>query len=194
VAKRQHASTIATDARGEPVPELTGAVTIAFPDGAPAEHYYDPYKPMPAGAIDVTPKPKRKKSRGPVEFDEAHVVENRARRQRYDRFIDELIEAGGDKLAALSKTYGIPSDEMKPQMVEYLADVMLGMSTSSVSDMLEVAGIGKQARIAMLRQHIFSSDPKVSLVAIRMAMDLDGDKHTTGTTYEQYLRTVMARK
>jgi hypothetical protein len=193
MSKRQRA---ADNPDAPPIPEITNSVALMYPDGGPREdHYFDPYQPMASGAVDVTPAtPKKKKSKAPVAIDESHIAETRVRRARYDRFIDELIAAGGDKLAALSKTYGVPSHELAPKINDYLADVMLGMSTSSVADMLEVAGIGKQARIAKLRAHIFDPDPKVSLVAIRMAMDLDGDKHATGTTYEQYLRTVMGRK
>lgn len=186
------------EAEGAVLPELTGTVELSYPDGAKGtthEHYYDPLQPL-AGPIDVTPRPKEKKKKkspaGPL--NDEQIAINRARRIRYDSFIEHLIEQRGDRTQALALTYGLPAEEIKEKHADYLADVLLGMSTSSVGDLLENAGLGKAARIGVLARHAYSEDPKVSLVAVKLATDLDGDKHNQGQgSYEKHLLMALGR-
>jgi hypothetical protein len=185
------------DPLGDTMPELSRAIALTYPEGTGGrEHYFDPLQPLNGPVENVTPgqkQPKRKKRTaiGPLSEQDAALA--RARLDRYDRFIDSLLANHGDQVRALAETYGVPREEIESKFNEYRTDVQTGMSTSSVSDLLEKHGIGKAARIAILRTHVYSLDPKESLVALKMAVDLDGDKHDRGTSYESYLRVVMGR-
>jgi hypothetical protein len=191
MAKRQKGR----DSVDDLVPELTGSVDLAYPEGGEHEQYYEPYTPLVGTPPNVTPQKKaRKKNKTSLALDDKQIAENRARKRRYDQFISHLIKNGGDKAVALALTYGLPSDAVAEKFDDYMADVMLGMTTSGVGDLLEEAGIGKAARIGLLAQHVYNPDPKVSLVSLKLATDLDGDKHDHGATYEQYLRIVKGRQ
>ena len=179
-------------------PELSHEIALTYAPPNTHETYYEPYTPLVgASTQNVTPpskESKRKKKQKPGPIDEVTVEQNRARSRRYDSFITHLIDNAGDRVAALSLTYGVESEAIKERMDDYLADVMLGQSTSSISELLEKAHLGKAARVGLLARHAYSSDPKVSLVSIKLATDLDGDKHDHGTPYEAYLRMVKAGK
>jgi hypothetical protein len=195
LAKRQRGAD-PIDALGGTLPEVSAAVELAYPDGAKAgyEHYYDPLKPLVGPVQDVTPGKKKKGKKAVGGLTATQVEETKERRRRYDTFIDQMIENGGDQIYALAMTYGVSPEEIRANLINYKTDVMTGMNSSSVSDLLEHAGIGKAARIGILRKHVYSTDARESLVALKMALDLDGDKHNTGTSYESYLRMVLNKE
>jgi hypothetical protein len=179
-------------------PELHSA-ELSYPEGVERrEHYYELYPPLVGPVGNVTPikaaSGKKKKPKAPAgPITDAVMEETKARKERYDTFIDYMIEYRGNRVQALAATYGVPESLMLTEFRKYMTDVQLGMTTSSVSNLLEDAGIGKAARIALLANHAYSEDPKVSLVATKLATDLDGDKHDRGTTYEQYVRMIKGR-
>jgi hypothetical protein len=190
------------DDLGEMPPELVRGLGLAYPEGLEeGTHYYDPLTPLVGPISDVTPQSvlrKKKSKRNPKSnlgpLTDAQVAESRARRVRYDTYINELVQTGGDTVAALARTYGVFQDEVRENLAAYKTDVATGMASCSVSDLLEEAGLGKAARVGILRKHAYNADPKVSLVATKLAMDLDGDKHDRGTSYETYLRLVLNKE
>ena len=179
------------------LPELRGTVDVPYPSGGGRETYYEPYTPLVGPIGNVTPivkarKKKAPKPTGPI-TDEV-LAETAARKRRYDTFIDYMIEFNGDRVQSLARTYGVLENAIRDDLAKYMNDVLLGMTTSSVSNLLEDAGLGKASRIALLKKHAYDgTDPKVSLVAIKIATDLDGDKHDKGTSYEQYVRLIKGR-
>jgi hypothetical protein len=182
------------------LPELSAEVALSYPSTIGGkDNYYDPYTPMAGPIANVTPEepPKKGKkgAKAPVgAINDEQVAINKARKNRYDTFIGHLSENAGNMVLALSLTYGVPSEDIKSNLRAYRDDVSLGISTSSVSDLLEDVGLGKRARVAMLKRHAYSDDEKVSLVALKLATDLDGDKHDHATTYETYLRMVKGQQ
>ena len=196
MAKRQKAR----EKEGDLLPELSAEVALSYPESVGGkDHYYDPYVPMAGPLANVTPQPDTKKKKkkstvvaGPVNDEQVEI--NKARKARYDTFIGHMVENAGNMVLALSLTYGVPSEEIQGNLRQYRDDVALGLSSSSVSDLLEDVGLGKRARVQMLTRHAYSEDEKVSLVALKLATDLDGDKHDHATTYETYLRMVKAQK
>ena len=193
MAKRQYRGP-QKDGRGELPPELAPEVTIDMPRAIDTGHYYEPYPVLVGPIANITPEKKGKRKKGAGAIDDEQAEINRARKRRYDAFMEHLAENGGNQIFALSLTYGVPSEEIRARLHDYKADVALGVSSSSVSDLLEDVGLGKRARIGMLKRHAYSADPKVSLVALKLATDLDGDKHDTGTTYETYIRMIKSVK
>jgi hypothetical protein len=176
-------------------PEVSSA-TLHYPDGLEQqEHYYDPLQPLAGPLQNVTPGTKKRPTKSkPSAITEEQAAETKRRRRNYDIYIRALIASGGDEITALAQTYGIEPKEVLANLDDYRADVAAGQSNLSVSDMLESSGIGKAARVGLLRRHAYDSDPKVSLVALKLAMDLDGDKHDRGTSYETYLRMVLGKE
>ena len=175
-------------------PEVQSPV-LHFPDGIEQrEHYYDPLQPLVGPVENVTPGVKKAKKSKPTAITEEQAAETKRRRRNYDRYIRALIATAGDEVKALSIVYGIESDEVLADLDAYRADVLTGASTLTVGDLAEQFGAGKAARIMMLRKHMYDSDPKVSLVSVKLLSDLDGDKHDRGTSYETYLRMVMGKE
>jgi hypothetical protein len=191
--KRQYAGDPA-DPLGSVIPEIAGGVDLRYPDGGggESETYYDPLQPLVGPVADVTPGKKGRK-RKPLTLTAQQESETKARKTRYDRFIDALVKNQGDEVVALASVYGVETSEIEARRSAYRADVSLGLSTSSISDLMEKHNIGKATRVGMLAKHVFSADDKVSLVALKMAQDIDGDKHNQGTSYETYLRMVMSK-
>ena len=181
------------DLLGGNLPEVSAAVELSYPGGG-RQHdtYFDPLQPLAGPIADVTPGRKKGKKK-PGALSAQQESESKARRLRYDTFIDELVKNSGDEVAALAATYGVMTDEIQEKLLAYRTDVALGISSSSVGELMERMNIGKSARVRLLAKHVFSQDDKVSLVALKMATELDGDKHDTGTSYETYLRMVMSK-
>jgi hypothetical protein len=181
--------------RAIPEPQASPNNLIRLPTAKEQEHYYEPYTPL-IGPVATPPsqeKKKKGKAKAAIPFSDEITKLNRLRKRRYDTFIDYMLEFNGDKVIALANTYQMPEAEVRLQFNELMDDVLLGITTSSVSDLLEKQGLGKAARVALLRQHAYSEDAKVSLVAVKLASDLDGDKHDKGTSFEEFVRRVKAK-
>lgn len=194
--KRQR-GTDRPDALGDMAPEVGNSVSLQYPEGLSEgpEHYYDPLQPLAGPMQNVTDqKTKRNPKSKATAITAEQAAETKRRRRNYELFIAYLIKNGGDEIGALASTYGITAQEVFANLEDYRADISAGQSNLSVSDMLESAGIGKAARVGVLRKHVYDSDPKVSLVALKLTMDLDGDKHDRGTSYETYLRMVLGKE
>jgi hypothetical protein len=176
-------------------PEITQEVALSYPVAVETGTYYEPYQALPGAVDNVVPigagKAKKKKSKGAEASGNGDPDESARHRSRYDRYIDSLIRHRGNQVAALADALGLPTEEIAADVDRYRADIARGRNTSSISDMLEEYNAGKAARARLLAHHLYSEDPKVSLVAWKLAADLDGDKHDHGTTYEHYLRIVM---
>jgi hypothetical protein len=99
-----------------------------------------------------------------------------------------MLEFDGDRVLALAATYELPAEQIRERYAEYMEDVLLGITSSSVGNLLEKNGLGKASRVALLTKHAYSNDPKVSLVAVKLASDLEGDKHDKGTSFEEFIR------
>ncbi len=192
--------------RGRDKPDLLGGtqdettLDLSYPDSdvrAPEDQrYFEPYEPVVGALANVTPERKaEKKPKATVPIDDAQIELNRARRKRYDTYIEHLVASGGDKVAALALTYGLPQEAITAKFDDFRDDVALGMTQSSVGDLLESAGIGKAARVGMLARHVYSPDPRASLVALKMASELGNDDHDHGQgSYEKYLAMAMGKK
>lgn len=182
----------------DPIDEESGVV-IAFPiPEKERQTYHEPYEPIVGAMANVTPVPKAKKKPKPVAavpLDDDQIAVNRARRGRYDKFVMALIRQGGDQTAALAEVYGLPAEAIQEKIEDFRADIALGMSESSVSDLMEKYNIGKASRIAILAQHVYSPDAKVSLVASKMASELGADDRDHGQgSYEKHLSMVLGKQ
>ena len=162
-------------------------------------HDVDPYE-SPAGAVPIrlrseTTEPiKRKMTKEDIAARDLSRKEAKMRAARYDRYLDAMIEFGGDREQAIADVYGLPVEEARLRMTDLHADVVAGIGTSSLADVLERNDLAMAARGALLRRHAYSANPAASLKAIDMVTNLEGERGIVTGTFEDFLRTVKAQK
>lgn len=158
------------------------------------QHRVDAYRPFDGGVPVVQEHvPKRRGRRRKDELASIEQAEAKRRSERYDRFLDALIALGGDTDSALAIVYGISVQEATERHDELHADVLAGVPTSSISEMLERRDLSQAARLTLLRRHAFSPNPAASLKALDMLAELDSGRGQDAGTYEQYVRLAMAQ-
>jgi hypothetical protein len=170
-------------------------VDVAYPTGASEGQYYEPYIALPGAIDNVTPigsAKKKKKPVAPAAVPES-VEATRHYKRRFDRYIDELVRNRGNHAEACAVALGLPVTVIEEDIERYRAEIARGQSTSSIADLLQAYGAGKHARMRRLAEQLHSPDDKVSLVANKLLIDIDGDKHDHGTSYEQRLRMIMGK-
>lgn len=158
-------------------------------------HDLDPYAPPP-GAVPGRSKElattaavpiKRKMTKEDIAArDEARRV-MKMRAARYERYLDALVEFGGDQEQALADVYGLPREEVRLRRVELHADVKSGIGSSELSEVLERNDLALASRVAVLRKHAFSANPAASLKALDMVSEMEGTRGDVGS-FESYLR------
>jgi hypothetical protein len=184
---------------GEVLSELAPEATleIDYPKGLSEGRYYDPLAPLAGPIENITPQPEEKRAKRSkmTALTSEQVEAAKIRATRYDMFIEKLVRNFGNEVDALAYAFGVENTVIEADIESYRAELGVGFSSNlSIADLMEKAFLGKLARVQLLRRHAYDSDPKVSLVALKLAMDLDGDKHDRGTTYESYLRLVLGRE
>lgn len=159
----------------------------ALPVHHEREHRVDPYRMLP-GAVPPEDAPKRRRGR---KKNEDKIAEARAharwRMERYDRYLDALSDMHGDTIGALAIVYQVPLEVAEQKRSELLADVQTGLATASFAEQLVRLDLDRNARLAMLRKHVYARNPAQSLKAIEMVSELDSKSPDVGS-YEHYVR------
>jgi hypothetical protein len=107
--------------------------------------------------------------------------------QRYNAWLDALIEHGGDKITALAQVYGIEPSEARIRQYELEAHVREGMGASDVGELLDRNNISTAAQARILSNHAYSDNPAASLSAIKIIQEMQGDTNDVGS-FESFLR------
>jgi hypothetical protein len=119
-------------------------------------------------------------------------LEVKARGERYNRYLDAMIEFAGDQEQALADVYGLTVEEVRPRRLELQADVRNGLGSSDLADVLEQNDLTMRARATLLRKHAYSLNPAASLKAIDMVTELEGERSDVGS-FESYLRLIKSQ-
>ena len=107
--------------------------------------------------------------------------------QRYNAWLDALIEHGGDKIKALAHVYVIEPSEARIRQYELEAHVREGMGASDVGELLDRNNISTAAQARILSNHAYSNNPAASLSAIKIIQEMQGDVTEVGS-FESFLR------
>lgn len=145
----------------------------------------DPLAPM-SGAIKMVSDqraPKRKPGQA------------KAAKEVYQLFLRNLVALNGNEVQALSATLGLNQSDVENRAQELKDSIIANATTGrSLQDILKVYNINKEARIAILASHAFSSVPAASLKAIDMLNDLDAGRVADEASYESYVRRILYKR
>jgi hypothetical protein len=167
---------------------------LAPPKPRKGGHEVDAYETLPgamptrAKVRETTEKPlERPLTKEELALRKEAQLEATMRAERYTRYLDALVEFGGDQEQALADVFGMPIDEVRPQRLVLQKEVRTGLAHTTLADELERQDLTQAARMTLLRRHAYSANPAASLKAIDMINDLEGDRADTGT-FESFLR------
>lgn len=159
------------------------------------EHREDPYE-SPAGAVPqvIRVEPLRRKlTEAEKQQQVATRKEHKMLATRHARYLDALIEFKGDREQALGDVFGLTPDEVRPQLLDLLAEVRRGLAVSPLGTLLEQQGLDLQGRVNVLARHAYSDNPAASLKSIDMINELAGQGANEGS-FEAYLRLAKLSK
>lgn len=158
---------------------------------------HDAYE-VPPGAVPtqvIATEPLGRKLTAEERKDQ-HLVQQEHQRleARYERYLDLLGAAGGNRAAALAEIFGLPIDEVYPQMPALLAAVREGLRTGALGDALEQNALGVNERVRILRHHAYNlENPAASLKAVDMAHEMQGQT-SDGGSFEHFIRAAKLQK
>lgn len=173
---------------------------LMLPPGKPRHrhpHEDDPYESLPGGVprVEVTGHEPitRKLSRAEEQQRSVALSEQAMRATRYTRYLEAMVRLGGDQIAALAEVYELTPQDVEERHLELQADVRAGIGTSVLADVLEKNDLSVAARAAVLRKHLYSTNPAASLKALDLVNDMEGDRADFGS-FESYLRLAKGQK
>jgi hypothetical protein len=159
------------------------------------EHREDPYE-SPPGAVPhvVSSAPLKRKLTAAEKKQQSELrAEHKMLATRHAAYLDALGENGGDRVKALSHVLGISEDDVRPQLLDLLAEVRRGLAVSPLGELLERNGLDLAARVNILRGHAYSDNPAASLKAVDLVQEMQGQTSDTGS-FENYLRLAKISK
>ena len=124
-------------------------------------------------------------------------------RQKYRKFLARYRheiqrtlldkEYTGDPLVhAIKDTFGLSYEVAERDQYRLHAQMSEASKGASIGELLRRHGIGAEARAALVAHHANSFDPKVSLVAIKIANDMDeASADGAADSYEDWVALVM---
>ena len=159
------------------------------------ERAVDPYE-TPAGAVPGKVSNARTTGRKPLErklnAEEQHQQlalqeETRVKRERYEQWLDALIEHGGDRVEALVQMTSLSAAEVRTRMSELVAYMHEGRGASEITEILEQNDLDVVARARVLRKWLYSDNAAASLNSIKLLQENDGAGGEVGS-FESYMR------
>ena len=153
------------------------------------EREHDLYETPPGAVPHVVSSEPIKRKLTPNEKEQQKLLkrEHKALAARHERYLYSLAENNGNRELALAEVFNLSVEEVRPQIVDLLAEVRRGLGVSPLGELLEENGLDLRARIALLRQHAYSEIPAASLKAIDLVQELQGQTSDSGS-FENYLR------
>lgn len=177
------------------IPEIIEEAPLAIP-GAPShrehERHIDPYKTLPGAVPEQQAVPKRQAPRAHDE-NANYLADQRQRLERYDRYLDSLVDFHGDIDKALSIVYRVSVEQATERHDELLTDVQTGIGSSSISEIIKRRDVSRGALLSLLRKWAYCGNPAASLKAIDMLRDL-GDDGPSESSFEQYARLALMER
>lgn len=147
-------------------------ISLESGGGGHHQRLLDPTAALP-GAI------KHVSSQKPLEPDDLERAKEQLRRA-YREFLAqyriELARENADAppmVRALATVFGISHEQAALQQYDLHAQMVEASKGISVSELMRRHGLSQEARVAILAHHTYSLDPKVSLVALKVANDMD---------------------
>ncbi len=145
----------------------------------------DPLQPLPGGIKMVRGQRRKRTPAG----DRAAAI------ALYRDYLDTLTACNGRRAEALSRVLGISIEAATREEHILHARMMDSLpQNATLSEMLKVYDLSREARLVVLRQHVYSPLPAASLKALDMLNELDANTgaDTTGS-YESYVRALAGR-
>lgn len=153
------------------------------------EHRVDPYKTL-AGAMPNPDAPSKPKKARAHDENAAILAEQRDRTFRYDAYLDNLGTFHGDIDQALAIVYQVSIEQASERRAELLADVQLGIGSSSLGEIISRRDLNHSALITLLRKWAYCGNPAASLKAIDMLRDM-GEGAPSEGSFEKYARLAL---
>ena len=153
--------------------------------------YLDAIQPLPGPTAKSAPKYVKEQRKGKRK---AAITERSEGRTKYDRYVRALVASGGEPIAALADAYGITEEEASENAVALHADLIKLGGGESLAEVLKRYDLSREARLAVLRGHLYSPNPAASLKAVDILNDLDVGSGRVGGTFEDFVRLALARE
>jgi hypothetical protein len=144
----------------------------------------DPLVPLPGGQPIKYVKEQRPPRRKPGEAS--------AGKQIYRDYLRALSRHGGDEVAAISEVLVMPIAEVEERRLELHEQILEEAGTGrSLQIMLKENDLNKEARVRILRGHVYSENPAASLKALQLVDEIDQTRVADSNSYESYLRELL---
>jgi hypothetical protein len=164
--------------------ELQAGVDVRFKkrQGRPKKEEADDPRPVMVVGTVIEPAKKIKGSNSGAD--------------KYTLYARALVANNGDIIEALAAAYGITRAEAEKDAIKLHEDVRsYSRSGISLQEMLEKHDLTREARLAILRDALFSPQPAVRLKAVEMIdeVDMTAKAARIGNTWDDIVRIAKDR-
>lgn len=167
--------------------EATLAIVPGRKSRGPKQKLIDPQAPLPGAMKRVGPRPEPS-AKEIKEADPKHL------REKFDLYCRLLAEHYGEPVPALAAVFGISLEEAAERQAELHNEITRATSAMTQRDLFSMLNISKEHRTARLKTMMYCDNPAVSLKAMDMLNDMDGNAKSSGDTWEEWIALAIKQK
>lgn len=168
--------------------DSTGNIGGKWNKAAVSSKVIDPTTPLP-GAM------RRVGGNAPV--DESTLAQKKEQKELIKRFkvySKTLSLNGGNQVNALCAAYGITEHDAEEHQIKLHDELMKAARGLTTSEVMKMNDVDKNARIMLLKSHMYSSEPGPSLKAIDLLHQIDSASRGADESWETWVTSALAAK
>jgi len=112
--------------------------------------------------------------------------------QKSKQYMRHLVTFQGDQIKALMATYGISEKEAIDERENLHGELLRATHGQTITDILKSSDLDRNSRVQILREHVFSPVPAVSLKALEAINELDGASRQGGDSWESFIAIALS--
>lgn len=124
----------------------------------------------------------------------AQSADQKEWRKKYVEYLEVLCkpEVAGDPVKAIMEVFGLDEVTARDRQIELHDKMTASTKGLSVTELMKRYDITPEARIMMLSRHMRSQDPRISIVAIKEANDMDNQLAAAGAaSFEDWAALIL---
>jgi hypothetical protein len=112
--------------------------------------------------------------------------------QKAKQYMRHLVTFQGDQIKALMATYSITEAEAVSEREDLHGALLKATHGQTITDILKSSDLDRNSRVQILREHVFSPVPAVSLKALEAINELDGASRSGGDSWESFIALALS--
>jgi hypothetical protein len=114
--------------------------------------------------------------------------------KKFKVYAKQLSLNGGNQINALMAAYGTSEQEAEANQIKLHDDLMKAARGLTTSEIMKMNDVDKNARIMLLKTHMYSPEPGPSIASIKLLHEIDVASRGADESWETWVSSAIAAK